>query len=186
MQNQIVNSLGSVGFKRITNSDDEVFNFIHNVKNKEHCILMFSNEHIRDKIVNEFFNPKFIHNTATACFTHELSKFKCDQEITYDALIEKQMLVPNRISDFLVSVLDNSYPSNLSRIACEDTSWFSEAGFFEEHQKCGNNMDERVMNESVILCCYNVTKLSEEKMNIVLSGGKYVILEEPFSVYEKI
>ena len=177
--------LNSNGFKRICNTNEEVFNFIHNVKHKEHCILVFQTDDFRDEIVNEFFNPEFARNTATASFTHELSKYNCDHKITYNDLSQKQILLPTKISDFLVNVLNESYKRDSIRIACEDTAWFSEAGFFEEHQKCGNELDDRVINESIMLCCYNSNKLDEKKMNVVLSSRKYVILEEPFSVYQK-
>jgi len=186
MNNSVVNLLNSIDFKRITTTDDDVFNFIHSINHKEHCILIFYNEHVKDKLVKEFFNTKFIRNAVSACFSRESSKFKCDHEITYDELTQNQMLLPSKISDFLVTVLDESYKRDFTRIACDDTTWFSEAGFFEEHQKCGNNLDDRVMNESVILCCYNATKLNEERLKVVLSSRKYIILEEPFAVYEKI
>ncbi|MBA4718539.1 MAG: hypothetical protein HRO68_05400 [Nitrosopumilus sp.] len=91
----------------------------------------------------------------------------------------------NKISEFLVDVLDNAYPQAFPRIACEDTVWFSEAGFFEEHQKLGNTLDKKVIDESVILCCYNILKLDEEKMDTVLQSRDFIILDEPLSVFRR-
>ena len=46
----------------------DVSNFIHSIKNNEHCILMFDNEDTRDKIIQEFFNPKFTRNVTLHVF----------------------------------------------------------------------------------------------------------------------
>ena len=57
--------LESLGFNKIGNTQ-EVFEFIHNIRNNEHCILVFKDNIIHDKIVNEFFNPKFLSH----CLLH--------------------------------------------------------------------------------------------------------------------
>jgi hypothetical protein len=146
---------------------------------------LIDSEDIRDKIVQEFFNPKVTRNVITACFSQNPSKFNCKHEITYDKLIKNDKLEPMIVSDFLLSVIDQPSTPESTRIACEDTSWFTEEGFFEEHQKLGNSIDNRVMNNSALLCCYNTTKLNDEQMNKILSSRNYIILQEPFSVYKK-
>ena len=45
----------SNNFERIVDSENKVFEFISNIKNKDHIILLFQNEKIRDTIVTEFF-----------------------------------------------------------------------------------------------------------------------------------
>ncbi len=95
------------------------------------------------------------------------------------------MLLTNKISDFLLDVLDKTYPNAFPRVACEDTVWFSEAGFFEQHQKLGNELDKKIIDNSTILCCYNITKLDEKQLDIVLNSRDFVILEEPFSVFRR-
>ena len=84
---------------------------------------------------------------------------------------------PEVINDFLVTVLENSYKKDSTRIACEDTAWLAEGGFFEEHQKYGNSMDERVLNDSAMICCYNAKKINEEQMIVITSNQKLIILE---------
>jgi|SaaInlV_200m_DNA_6_1039755.scaffolds.fasta_scaffold21343_2 hypothetical protein len=182
----IVSTLNSKGFSQICNSFEEVLDFIHNVKHQDHCILIFQNDDVRDTIAKEFVNSKYSRNMVTACFAHNPTKYNCNHEITYDKLVQKQKFKPEVISDFLSTVLDKPYSPDSTRIVCEDTACLSEAGFFEEHQKYGNNMNKKVINDSTILCCYNSSKLDKEKIDVVLSSRKYVILDEPFSVYEKI
>ena len=135
----------------------DVSNFIHSIKNNEHCILMFDNEDTRDKIIQEFFNPKFTRNVTTACFSQKPSKFDCEHEITYDKSIKNEKLEPMITSDFLLSVINKPSTPDSTRIACEDTLWFTGEGFFEEHQKLGNSINSRVINNSTLLCCYNMT-----------------------------
>ena len=89
-------------------------------------------------------------------------------------------LESTKISDFLVTLLDKSYPNNLIRVVCDDTAWFSEVGFFEEHQKCGTQLNKKVLDDLSILCCYNANKLNDEQMDVVLSSRDFVILETPF------
>ncbi len=174
----------SLNFECITESEQAVFKFIYKIRNKDHTILLFENEHIRDTIVTEFFD-KSKNDIFTACFAHNTVKYKCDKAITYNELSENQLLLTNKISQFLVEVLDEAYSTGFPRVACEDTVWFSEAGFFEEHQKIGNILDKKVIEESAILCCYNTTKLDEEKMDIVLQSRDFVILGEPLSVFRR-
>jgi hypothetical protein len=173
-----------LNFECIADSEQKVFEFINTLKNGEHAILLFKNEHIRDIIVNEFFN-KSKNNIFTACFTHNPTKYQCDQTIRYNELSEKQVLLTNKISNFLLDVLDKTYPNAFPRVACEDTVWFSEAGFFEEHQKLGNKIDKTVIDGSTILCCYNIVKLDEKKLYVVLQSRDFVILEEPLSVFRR-
>lgn len=185
MTNSPITKLKNEGFQCVVNSKENVFKFIHEINNNEHCILMFNEKKIRDEIVNEFFNPKYTYKSVTACFAHDLSKYQCNKAITYDELSENQVLIPNKITDFLIQLLDDSYRSESTRVACEDTAWFSEAGFFEEHQKLGNKLDEKIINETVMLCCYNINKINDEQIGIVLGNSKYVILDKPFSIYAK-
>jgi len=173
-----------LNFECIAYSEQEVFEFINKLKDKDHTILLFKNEHIRDTIVTEFFD-KSKNDIFTACFTHNTFKYKCDKAISYNELSDNQILLTNKISEFLVDVLDKTYPHAFPRIACEDTAWFSEAGFFEEHQKLGNTLDKKVIDESVILCCYNILKLDEEKMDTVLQSRDFIILDEPLSVFRR-
>jgi len=184
MSEQIVTKLESLNFKQIAISKSKVDDFIHNIKTKDHAILLFQNESIRDETVRTFLD-KSKNQTYTACFVHDTSKYNCDQAITYDELIENQTLLTTKINEFLINVLDKTYPNDFPRIACEDTVSFSEAGFFEEHQKLGDKLDTRIIDDSTILCCYNTDKLDDDKINTVLQSRDYIILEEPFSVYQK-
>ena len=180
----ITSKLFSLNFECVAFSEKDVFEFINKLKDKDHTILLFKNEHIRDTIVTEFFD-KSKNDIFTACFAHNTVKYKCDKAITYNELSENQMLLTNKISQFLVEVLDEAYPRDFPRVACEDTVWFSEAGFFEEHQKIGNILDKKVIEESAILCCYNTTKLDEKKLDVILHSRDFVILGEPLSVFRR-
>lgn len=185
MSEAVSTKLNSMGFKQICSSEEEVLDFIHNIKRQDHCILIFHDEQARDKIVNEFVNPKYNINSVTACFSNTPTKYDCNHQISYDMLIQEQKFQPHVVSDFLLNILANSYEKDHARIACEETSWLAEHGVFDEHQKLGNSLDENVINESAIMCCYNESKLNDEQMNTVLSSRKYIILEKPFSIYEK-
>ena len=185
MATKVESSLESTGFKRICSTENEVLDFIHDIKHKDHCILIFHDEQKRDKIVNEFINPKFAKNSVTACFSNNPTKYQCNHQMSYDDLVQDQKFQPHVVGDFLLMVLANSYEKNQTRIACEETSWLAEHGYFEDHQKWGNTIDERVINESSVMCCYDASKLNDEQMKIVLSSRKYIILDEPFSVFGK-
>lgn len=184
MQEQIVKALDSLSFKKITNSESEASDFIDNIKNKDHSILLFQTDSVRDKIVNSFID-KSKNRAYTACFSNDSAKYNCDEKITYNELVENEKLQEVKISEFLVGVLDKAYPSDFPRIACEDTTWFSEVGFFEEHQKLGSKVNQNIINGSAILCCYNTAKLDDEMINTILQSREYAIIEEPFSVYQK-
>ena len=82
--------LDNNGFKQICNSEDKVLDFIHKIKHRDHCVLLFVNENMRDKVVNEFVNPKYARNSISACFTHNESKYNCDHKMTYDNLVKDQ------------------------------------------------------------------------------------------------
>ncbi|MCE2506102.1 MAG: hypothetical protein J4F36_06485 [Nitrosopumilaceae archaeon] len=58
MESSIPSKLNTMGFEQICSSENEVTEFIHNLKHKDHCIFVFEDEQIRDKVVNEFINPK--------------------------------------------------------------------------------------------------------------------------------
>lgn len=181
----VADQLKSIGFKQICNSKEETIDFIHNIQHKEHCVLIFHKDEARDEIVREFINKKYIKNSMTACFTNNPTKYECNHQMTYDSLILEQKLQPEKISDFLLNVLADSYEKEQTRIACEETSWLAEHGVFDEHQKWGNTIDQNVINESSIMCCYNITKLTDEQIKLVISAKRYIILDNPFSVYEK-
>lgn len=180
-----VEELKALGFKQICHSKEETIDFVHNLKHKDHSILIFHQDETRDEIVREFLNKENTRNSMTACFTNNPLKYNCNHQITYDNLMQKQKFQPQIVSDFLLKVLSDSYKKEQTRIACEETSWLAEQGVFDEHQKWGSTIDQKVINESSVMCCYNVTKLTDEQMKVVLPSRKYIILDNPFSVYEK-
>ena len=180
----VIDKLISLNFKCITESESEVFEFINKIKNKEHTILLFNNARMRDTIVTEFFD-KSKNNIFTACFVHNTIKYSCDKTITYNELTDNQVLLTNKISNFLIDVLDKTYPNDFPRICCEDTSWFSEAGFFEEHQKYGGEINKKIIDQSAILCCYDSSKLNPKQLNIVLDSRDFIILDDPLSVFRR-
>lgn len=181
----VADELKKIGFKQICNSKEETIDFIHNIKHKDHCVLIFHKDDTRDEIVKEFLNKDYIKNSMTACFTNNPTKYECNHQMTYDSLIQEQRLQPHKISDFLLNVLSDSYDKEQTRIACEETSWLAEHGVFDEHQKWGNTIDKNVIDESSIMCCYNITKLTDEQIKAVISVKKYIILDNPFSVFEQ-
>ena len=184
IRENLVNKLHSNNFECIADFELKVFEFISKIENKDHTILLFKNERIRDTVVTEFFD-KSKNDIFTACFAHDKIKYKCDKTITYNELSENQILLTNKISEFLIDVLDEAYPRSFPRVACEDTAWFSESGFFEEHQKIGNVLDKKVIEESAILCCYDTTGLDDVKIDVILQSRDYVILGEPLSVFRR-
>ena len=184
LHKHVIDKLISLNFECVTDSESKVFEFINKIKNKEHTILLFKNYHIRDTIVNEFFD-KSKNDIFTACFAHNTIKYKCDKTITYNELTENQVLLTNKIGDFLIDVLEKTQPNDFPRICCEDTSWFSEAGFFEEHQKYGSKINKNVIVKSAILCCYDISKLDPKQMDIVLDSRDFIILDEPLSVFRR-
>ena len=52
----LIAKLCSDNFECIADSEENVFEFISKIKNKEHSILLFKNENIRDTILSEFFD----------------------------------------------------------------------------------------------------------------------------------
>ena len=137
----------------------------------------------RDKIVKQFFNPKHTRNYMTACFSNTPSKYECNHQMSYKTLIQEQKFQPHLVTDFLLSVLADSYKKDQTRIACEETSWLAEHGMFDDHQKWANSLDEKVIAESAIMCCYNASKMDEHQMKTIIASRKFVILDDPLSVY---
>lgn len=176
--------LKSIGLKQICNSKEETVNFIHNIKHKDHCILIFHQDQSRDEVVKEFLNKNHTKNSMTACFTKSPGKYECNHQITYDSLIQEQKFLPNMVSDFLLEVLSESYKKEQTRIACEETSWLAEQGMFDEHQQWASTVDQNVINESSIMCCYNIAELDDNQLETIISSRKYIILDSPFSVFE--
>ena len=89
------------------------------------------------------------------------------------------------VSDFLLNVLSESYKKEQTRIVCEETSWLAEQGVFNEHQQWGNTIDQNVINESSIMCCYDIAKLDDNQLEVIISSKKYIILDNPFCVFQK-
>jgi hypothetical protein len=164
------------------NQKQDVFDFIHNIGNKEHPLLLFYDVKIRDEIINEFFNPKFTYSTITGCFTHTPEKYHCDNTITYDEILVTDQLDINKIMNFFEQVYDNK-PNTPPRFACEDTSWFAESGLFEEHQQIGNKMSSLVLNNSIIMCCYDLARINQKQLELVIQSRNYIILEDPFCAF---
>lgn len=181
----VADRLESIGFKQICNTKEDTINFIHNIKHKDHCILIFNQDHARDEIVKEFLDKNHTKNSITACFTRTLGKYECNHQITYDSLILEQKFQPQVVSDFLLNVLSESYKKEQTRIVCEETSWLAEQGVFDEHQQWGNTIDQNVINESSIMCCYDIAKLDDNQLEVIISSKKYIILDNPFCVFQK-
>ena len=163
---------------------EELFKTLKNLAKNQHPILLFSNTNFRDKIIQEFFDIN-IPNESKGCFS-ENPKQSVKPTITYDKIVEGEQISVKKINQFLSEVHQKNSTSLPSRFACENTIWFKNQGLFDEHQRMGTKLDQKVVSQSCILCCYNVNQLNDEQIQRIIQSRGIIILENPTSIFRRV
>lgn len=178
-------TITSLGFEKLTNSESEVLDFIHNVPKNCHPKLLFKTESFRDNILKEYFNPKFNSDTSSGFFGRNIPSVKTTNYIKYKELIDNNQILVSKVESFFENTISSNHSKNLSRFACEDTVWFKEHGLFTLHQVMSQNLKRSILEKSSIFCCYDITRLTKEHINSILENSQVVILENPLMICRK-
>ncbi len=163
----------------------EVLDFLSNMKGSTTPILFYTQEKFRTEIIDGYLNPYESSKISTGHFSRGPTTIKATQNITYNELVDGNQMVLERVNDFF-SKTHAMNSSNLpTRFSCEDTIWFKEEGFSDEHQSIRHSLNPEIIRNAIILCSYDLNKISEEEFKKLLISSDYVLLDNPFSVYEK-
>ena len=174
-----------LGFDPITNSEEEVFDFIHHVPKNYHPKLFFQTETFRDAILKEYFNPRFNPDASSGFFGREKPSVKTTNFIKYRELVDNNQILFNKVESFFQDTIATSNSENQTRFACEDTVWFKDHGLFTLHQTMSKQLNPSILEKSSIFCCYDITRLNEEYIRIILKKSNIAIIEKPFRVFKK-
>ena len=183
----------SINFSHISNESipeilntlrtKEVFETLQNLNKNQHPILLFATKDFREKTIGEFFNTN-IPNDSKGYFSENPSKLN-KTTITYDQIVKGNEINVSKVNQFLKSVHQKNQTQLPSRFACENSIWFKNQGLFEEHQNMGPDLDQSVVSQSCILCCYNLNQLTNEQIDKIIKSRGIIILENPVSIYKR-
>lgn len=164
-------------------NSEEVFSKIQKLNKNQHPILLFTTKEFRDKIIEEFFNIN-IPDEAKGCFS-ENPKISNKKIITYDEIVAENEINTQKINQFLMDIHHQNTTKLPSRFACENTIWFKNQGLFEEHQQIGSQLNQQIVSQSCILCCYNLNELTDEHIQKIIQSRGIIILETPNSIFKR-
>lgn len=163
---------------------EELAKAMKNLSGHEHFIYLWNSKESRNEVIFEFFK----HTDAPkGLVSEEIIEIENVPNVTYgqilfqkDQAIKKEETLINDVHQ----KNKTNMPTRLSGTDC--TQWFNE-GLTKEFIELERKIDEFIQKNNVsCICGYNINEMTnKEILRKSLNNHKYVILDEPFQIFER-
>lgn len=163
---------------------EELAKVMKNLTGHEHFIYLWNSKKVRNDLVVEFFK----HTIAPkGLISEEPMGIENVPNVTYgQILLQKDQAIKQEEALINETHQKNktSYPTRLSGTDC--TQWF-EAGMEKEFIAFEKKMDKFFEENNIsCICGYNINEMTDEGiLRKTLRAHKYVILDEPYQIFER-
>ena len=160
---------------------------VRHMPKNEHGIFLWEEETFLDMVLSEFFDPGATGRAAKGLFSAKPSTFESVNSLVHKDVsgLERPAAI-RKIRDWMAEVHASNETNLPTRIAVEDYSWFLQNGLAKGLMELEQNIGRRVKENMIILCGYNVSKLSDSKeLERLIDFHSYAILDRPFRVYRR-
>ena len=175
------------GIEEILNKiqEKELAKCLKNLSGHEHILFLWSDQQLRDKIMNQFFIKSI---APQGLMSINKTKLKNVENITYsevladkETAIQKEIQMITQIHEKNVQLMQ---PTRLAGIDC--TEWFKE-GLTEEFLALEEKVDKYFeKNKISCICGYNINEITNEKiLKKLLNQHEYVMFDNPHFLFKK-
>ena len=116
-------------------------------------------------------------------FTHDASVMPHVKSVLYEELDSNGKMDENKIIKFFDTVFEQN-SGKPTKFACSDTVWFAKNHYSEEHQKAVSSLDQNVVDNSVVLCCYSLTNTAIIDFDKILKSKPVIVLDAPYRIFK--
>lgn len=153
-----------------------VYDFIINTSSFEHVLVLYKDRETIDFILSDFFSKKT--QAPFGLISEYPTKIKDIRNITYDQLAEKDK---NGAVKKLFEWVTNMHSCNTStfptKVASEDCTWYIRNNLGEEHLKMETSVGAKPYQKMIILCAYDISKISPDDLESLVKNHSCVILQ---------
>ncbi|WP_101476871.1 hypothetical protein [Candidatus Nitrosotalea bavarica] len=153
-----------------------VYDFIINTSSFEHILVLYKDRETINLILSDFFSKKT--QAPFGLISEHPTKIKDIRNITYDKLAEKDK---NGAVKKLLAWVTDMHSCNTSafptKVASEDCTWYIRNNLGAEHLKLESSVGAKPYQKMIILCAYNISKISPDDLESLIKSHSYVILQ---------
>jgi hypothetical protein len=154
-----------------------VYDFIINTSSFEHILVLYKDQETINLILSDFFSKKT--QAPFGLISEHPTKIKDIRNITYDKLAEKDK---NGAVKKLLAWVTDMHSCNTSafptKVASEDCTWYIRNNLGAEHLRLESSLGPKPYQKMIILCAYNISKISPDDLESLIKSHSYVILQD--------
>ena len=186
---EISNKVDNIQFQSIEESleiiqKEELAKVMKNLTGHEHFIYLWNSKKARNNLVAEFFK----HTIAPkGLISEEPIEIENVSNVTYgQILLQKDQAIKKEETLINETHRKNktNTPTRLSGTDC--TQWFNE-GLTKEFIELEKKIDGFIQENNIsCICGYNINEMTDKEiLRKTLRAHKYVILDEPYQIFER-
>ena len=166
------------------NKERKILEYIRRLPSHAHITFFYEKESSKDKVLSVFFDRKVTSKAAKGLLSEKPFEPDYVNNLSYSELLStKKHSVINKVSTWVDAVHSANRTNKPTRIADEDVTWWFRNGLGEEHQKLEQTLGRYLVNNMSVLCAYNISNISKDKLNAIVESHGIVFFDNPFMAY---
>jgi hypothetical protein len=177
-----------------------VYDFLINLSSSEHILVLYKDHETIELMLSDFFSKRT--QAPFGLVSEQLTKIKDIRNITYEKLsgMDKKDIFEKEKRDLLDKEkretvkklsewINNMHSCNTSgfptRFADQDCTWYVRNELGMEHMKMESSFGQKPTQQIILLCAYDVSKISPNDIESLIKSHGYVIMENKHLVLYK-
>lgn len=177
-----------------------VYDFLINHSSSEHILVLYKDRETIELMLSDFFSKRT--QAPFGLVSEQPTKIKDIRNITYEKLsgmdkkdifekdkreiLEKEKReTVKKLSEWINNMHSCNTSSFPTRFADQDCTWYAQNELGVEHMRMESSFGQKPTQQIILLCAYNVSKISPNDIEPLIKSHGYVILENKHLVLYK-
>jgi len=166
------------------NTERKILEYIRRLPSHAHITFFYEKESSKNKILSAFFDRKVTSKAAKGLLAEKPFEPDYVNNLSYSELSStKKHSVIDKVSTWVDAVHSANQSNKPTRIADEDVTWWFREGLGKEHQKLEQTLGKYLVKNMSVLCAYNTSNISKDKLNAIVESHGIVFFDNPFMAY---
>jgi hypothetical protein len=163
----------------------DISKYLKNVSGHEHVLFLWNDKNTRNKIMETFFAQP---DVPQAIISSERIKLPAVENVLYSDLLSNKETAIQKELQMITQIHQKNQTILTTRLAGIDcTKWFKH-GLSKEFLALEKQIDSYFEKENIsCICGYNINEIPDSKtLKTLLKSHNYVMLDDPYSLFEKL
>lgn len=165
-------------------AERKILEYIRHMPSHIHITFFYENTSSIDKVLSAFFDRNVTSKAAKGLLTEKPFEPTHVNNLLYSKILpaEKHSII-KKLSTWVDAVHSANKSNEPTRIADADTTWWFRNDLGKEHQKLEQTLGKYLVDNMSVLCAYNISNISKDKLSQIVESHGIVIFDNPFMAY---